>query len=154
MSAHVVASVGWLGVHGGVLALVVTGLAAESPGAAAGAYAGAAQLVRLLVLPLSLTALVTGLVLSLGTPWGLFRHYWVALKLVFTALLVAGSNLSLGPMVLDLAAATADGSVLPSDLDRARPAIALSVALTLLLASTLLSTVKPFGRIRTPARAG
>ncbi|MFC4560342.1 hypothetical protein ACFO4E_00575 [Nocardiopsis mangrovi] len=154
MSAHVVASVGWLGVHGGVLALAATGLAAESSGAAADAYAGAAQLVRLLVLPLSLTALVTGLVLALGTPWGLFRHYWVALKLGFTALLVAGSNLSLGPMVLDLAAATAGGAVLPPGPDRAQPVVALSVALTLLLASTLLSTVKPFGRIRRPATEG
>jgi hypothetical protein len=35
--------------------------------------------------PLAFGSLVTGIVQSLGTPWGLIRHYWVALKLVITA---------------------------------------------------------------------
>ena len=28
-------------------------------------------------MPLSFGSLLTGLVQALGTPWGLFRHYWV-----------------------------------------------------------------------------
>jgi hypothetical protein len=38
------------------------------------------------IVPLALAALLTGLVMSLGTPWGLFRHYWVIITLVLTIL--------------------------------------------------------------------
>src|SRR5207248_11807127 len=38
------------------------------------------------IVPLALAALLTGLVMSLGTPWGLFRHYWVLITLVLTIL--------------------------------------------------------------------
>src|SRR5262249_34863639 len=38
------------------------------------------------IVPLALAALVTGLVISLGTPWGLFRHYWVLVSLALTLL--------------------------------------------------------------------
>ena len=37
------------------------------------------------IVPLALAALLTGLVISLGTPWGLFRHYWVLVSLALTA---------------------------------------------------------------------
>lgn len=38
------------------------------------------------IVPLAFAALLTGLVQSLGTTWGLFRHYWVLAKLALTAL--------------------------------------------------------------------
>ena len=34
------------------------------------------------IVPLACLAFLTGLVLSLGTPWGLFKHYWVVIALV------------------------------------------------------------------------
>ncbi|MDA2803776.1 hypothetical protein [Nocardiopsis suaedae] len=149
VSLHVITSVGWLGVHGSMLALAAA--AAADPEARAGALGAAGLLSGLLVLPLSLTAAGTGLLLALGTPWGLFRHTWVAAKLVLTLLLVAGSNLSIGPMVRELAAdpAAAGGAGMVRALG------ALSVSFTVLLATVLLSTVKPFGRLRLalPGRA-
>ncbi|GAA3753424.1 putative membrane protein [Spinactinospora alkalitolerans] len=153
LSAHVVASVGWLGAQVCLVTLLAAGLADDDPARVGAVYGAAGLLVSTLVAPVSLTALATGLVLSLGTPWGLARHWWVLIKLGLTALLVVGSNFSLGPQVLELAAATADGSVPPPLLERARTVIALSVALTVLLAATLLSTVKPFGRVRRRAGA-
>ena len=36
------------------------------------------------IVPLSLASLLTGLVQSLGTTWGLFRHYWVLVKFLLT----------------------------------------------------------------------
>ncbi|GAB3452090.1 hypothetical protein GCM10027570_29870 [Streptomonospora sediminis] len=153
LSVHVIASVGWVGVHGSVLALLAAGLAADGAARAGVLYGAAAELAGLLVLPLSLLALVSGLAAALGTPWGLFRHYWVAAKLALTAVLVAGSNLRLVPGVADLARATEGGTVLPAYADRLSMVVALSVALAFLLAATLLSTVKPFGRIRSRRRA-
>jgi hypothetical protein len=41
------------------------------------------------IVPLALAALLTGLVMALGTPWGLFRHYWVVITLVLTILSTA-----------------------------------------------------------------
>ncbi len=41
-----------------------------------------AMLADAVLLPLALASLVTGLICSLGTAWGLFRHYWVLLKLL------------------------------------------------------------------------
>jgi hypothetical protein len=38
------------------------------------------------IAPLAVSALLTGLVISLGTPWGLFRHYWVLISLGLTTL--------------------------------------------------------------------
>ena len=36
------------------------------------------------IVPLACGSLLTGLVMSLGTPWGLFRHYWVLITFVLT----------------------------------------------------------------------
>ena len=36
------------------------------------------------VTPLAVASLVTGIIQSLGTPWGLLRHYWVVLSLGIT----------------------------------------------------------------------
>ncbi|MDA0562876.1 hypothetical protein LG943_00770 [Streptomonospora sp. S1-112] len=153
LTVHVLVSVGWVGLHAGVLTLVAAGAAAADPERTTMLYGAAAALVELLVMPVSTLALVSGLVLALATPWGLFRHWWVAAKLGLTALLVAGSNLSLGPGVVELARAAESGAV-PDPVEGVRMATALSVALTVLVTTTLLSTVKPFGRIRRPGRAG
>jgi hypothetical protein len=37
------------------------------------------------IVPLSLASLLTGLIMSLGTKWGLFQHYWVLISLVLTS---------------------------------------------------------------------
>jgi hypothetical protein len=39
---------------------------------------------RYVIVPLALASLLTGLVMSLGTKWGLFRHYWVLISLLLT----------------------------------------------------------------------
>ncbi len=41
------------------------------------------------IVPLAVASLVTGVVISLGTPWGLFRHYWVLISLGLTILATA-----------------------------------------------------------------
>jgi len=43
---------------------------------------------QFIIVPLSLAALLTGLIQSLGTHWGLFRHYWVSVKFVLTILAI------------------------------------------------------------------
>ena len=41
------------------------------------------------LVPLSVASLLSGLVQALGTAWGLFRHYWVLIKLMLTVVATA-----------------------------------------------------------------
>ncbi len=50
------------------------------------AYLGMELIAWYVVVPLALASLLTGLVMSLGTRWGLFRHYWVLISLLLTVL--------------------------------------------------------------------
>jgi hypothetical protein len=43
------------------------------------------------LVPLSLACLLTGLVLSLGTPWGFVRHHWVLITLLINVLAARSS---------------------------------------------------------------
>jgi hypothetical protein len=89
LTAHLVASVGWVGA---VLAYLALGLAARATTDAQTVRAAwiAMELTGWsAIVPLALASLATGLVMSLGTPWGLFRHYWVVLSLVLTLFAVA-----------------------------------------------------------------
>ena len=84
LTAHVIASVGWLGGVAAFLALAVTGLTHRDPLTVRAAYVATDVLTWLVIVPLAATSLITGVVQSLGTAWGLFRHYWVVTKLLLT----------------------------------------------------------------------
>jgi hypothetical protein len=43
---------------------------------------------KYVIVPLAFASLLTGLILSLGTKWGLFQHYWVLISLVLTIIAV------------------------------------------------------------------
>src|SRR6516225_9693510 len=86
LSAHVTASVGWLGAVAGFLALAIGGLTSQQSQTVGAAYLAMELITWSVIIPLSLASLVTGLVSSVGTDWGLFRHYWVLAKLLLTIL--------------------------------------------------------------------
>jgi hypothetical protein len=84
LSVHLTSSLGWIGA---VLAYVALGISAViSPDAQTigGAWIAMELAGWYVIVPLALGALVTGIVISLGTPWGLFRHYWVLISLLLT----------------------------------------------------------------------
>lgn len=82
MWLHVVTSVGWMGLALTLFALLA--LAGTDPGNAAGATAMAHFLDNTLLAPLANTSASTGLVLSLGTAWGLIHQRWVLTKFAIT----------------------------------------------------------------------
>lgn len=141
LSLHVTLSVGWIGLDASLLVLVATALRIGDPAAAT----AAGMLGTILLPPAAFGALVTGLVLSLTTPWGLLHYWWVLAKFVITVALVAGGMGLLLPR-LALLADGAAGSV------RIQVLVATSVALLLLVSATVLSVVKPWGRTRPGAR--
>lgn len=82
--AHIVSSVGSLGAVAGFLALAIAGLFTESDQVMRSVYIVTELVARSVIVPLVFASLVTGLVQSLGTTWGVFRHYWVLAKLLLT----------------------------------------------------------------------
>jgi hypothetical protein len=86
LTAHVTASVGWLGAVAAFLALAIAGLRGDDEQTVRGAYVATEVTTWYVIVPLAFASLLTGLVVSLGTQWGLFRHYWVLVKFALTIL--------------------------------------------------------------------
>jgi hypothetical protein len=146
LTAHVTSSVGWLGAVAGFLALAVAGLASEDARLASATYPAMAVIGWWVILPLSVASLITGLVQSLGTVWGLFRHYWVLAKLILTLLATLVLLLHMRPIGY-MAGVAGAGSLSPGDHRRVRIQLVFDAgaALLVLLAATVLSVYKPRG---------
>src|SRR5437867_1159057 len=83
-TTHVTSSVGWTGAVLVYLALATIGLTSQDAPTVRGVYLVMAPAAWFVLVPLAHTSLLTGVVISLGTPWGLIRHYWVVSKLLIT----------------------------------------------------------------------
>jgi hypothetical protein len=150
---HVLSSVGWLGAVAASLILAVVGLKARDASVVRAAYLLLDPLGWYALLPFSLASLLTGLLQSLGTPWGLIRHYWVLAKLVLN--LLAVTVLLLYTRTLDYLADRARTAADPEALRSPSPIVHASGAIVLLLIALILSIYKPRGVTgygRRPAR--
>ncbi|GLW47513.1 hypothetical protein Stsp02_31750 [Streptomyces sp. NBRC 14336] len=149
LTAHVACSVGWLGSVAAFLVLAVVGLTGKAPQRVRGAYLAMEVTGWYVIVPLAFASLLTGLVQSLGTTWGLFRHYWVLAKLALTVL--ATFLLVLHMQVADhVAEAAALTSLSASDLGGMRVQLVFdaAAAVVVLLTNTALSVYKPRGITR------
>jgi hypothetical protein len=149
LTIHVASSVGLLGAVAAFLVLAIVGLVAGDAVTARSAYPAMKLTTWFVILPLALASLGIGVIESVGTTWGLFRHYWVVAKLVITAAAVAVLLLQLG--VIDYMAATAAaGAPLGDGLIEARMALVAhgGGGLLLLLVPVALSLYKPQGTTR------
>ena len=84
LTAHIIFSVGWIGAVIAYLALDVMIATSQDTQMLRAAYLMMALITRYVIVPLALASLLTGIVISLFTPWGLFRHYWVVISLLLT----------------------------------------------------------------------
>ncbi len=146
---HVACSVALLGAVAGFLILSIAGFADNGGAIARAAYPAMALIVRFAVVPLTLAGIATGLIQSLGTPWGLFRHYWVLAKLAIMILVAIVLLLQLAS-IGDLARSAAEG-ILVEDAavtSRLSPVIHAGGGLLILLIPVALSLYKPRGLTR------
>ncbi len=150
LTVHVTSSVGWLGAVAGVLALAVAGMTSRDAQTVRAAYLVMELTAWFVLVPFALASLLTGLGPSLGTTWGLFRHYWVLFKLLITVL--ATIVLLMYTQTLSYLAGVATQTTLSSaDLGVLRtPSVVLhaGAALLLLLVATVLAVFKPPGITR------
>lgn len=84
LSLHLAVSVGWIGAVVAYLALSVAAANSDEVQVIRAAWIGMDLIGWYVIVPLALAALLTGLVIAVGTRWGLFRHYWVVFSLVLT----------------------------------------------------------------------
>lgn len=144
--AHVGSSVGWLGVVVTSLVLAVVALASNDAQVVRAVYVVLEPLGWYTLIPFSVAALLTGLVQSLGTTWGLLRHYWVLAKLLMN--LFATGILLLYMQTLTFLADTARTTPATGDMDALRnpsPVVHAVGAAALLLVALVLSVYKPRG---------
>ncbi len=143
LTVHLTCSVGWIGAVVAYLALGVAAVTGQEAQTVRAAWIAMEVTGWYVIVPLALAALLTGLVIALGTPWGLFRHYWVLITFVLTILSTVVLLLHM-PSVSSLAdvAREADGAELAGlGGDLLHPGVGLLV----LLLITGLNVYKPRG---------
>lgn len=140
---HVVTSIGWLGAVVVFLALTIVGLTSSDERVVRGVFLAMEPAAWAVLVPLAFGSLLTGLIQSLGTTWGLFRHYWVVAKLVINLACVGYLLLYMGTFrQLAETAATSES------LDAVRnssPRLHALLAAVLLLIAAVLAVYKPKG---------
>jgi hypothetical protein len=154
LTLHVIASVGWIGAVASFLALAVTGLVTPEIERVRASYIAMDLTYRWVVIPLGLASLATGLVSSLITEWGLFRYYWVLVKILMTipAIVLMLVHVQQAGYLAGTVAAAVFSSAETTGLRIQLIAYACA-ALLVLLAATVLSTYKPRGRTQYGATA-
>jgi len=158
LTLHVLCGVGWMGLDIGLALLVLTGLTTDDGAVAATAYAAAGMVIPPVVPVLAVGMLGTGVVLGLGTRWGLLTWTWVLTKLVIGVVLTVLVFVALLPGALEIPVAlsgSADDVRATLGDEASGLAFPPLVSFALLGVSLVLSVWKPGGRTpwaRAPAR--
>jgi hypothetical protein len=149
LTAHVASSVGWMGAVVAFLALSIAGVTSRDADVVRSVYLAMNLVGESVVVPLGIASLLTGLIQSLGTPWGLFRYYWVTVKFALT---IGATSLLLLHQFTAVAgaakrvSATAAGT-LPEVGHLGTQLVGdATLAVVVLLLNTLLSIYKPWGK--------
>jgi hypothetical protein len=146
LTTHVTSSVGWFGAVATFFSLAVAGVTSSNPQTVRAAYVAMELLTWGVIVPFSLASLLTGILQSLGTTWGLFRYHWIVAKLALTAL--ATAILLVHTQPIGRVAALASQRLLSNaDLYQLRTQLVADAgaAMVALLVATTLSVYKPWG---------
>ncbi|CAN7761292.1 hypothetical protein LJR084_007191 [Variovorax sp. LjRoot84] len=149
LTAHVTASVGWLGALAVFFAHTLASMISQDEQMVRAASLAMDLTAWFVILPLSLASLTTGLIQALGTAWGLFRHYWILFKLLLTAVATGVLLLKLQPISY-LADVAAEATFSSADLIGLRTSLVVHTGggLLVLLAAVTLAVYKPRGMTR------
>jgi hypothetical protein len=151
LALHIVAGIGWMGVDIALLVLLISARTTNDAALVLSAFNAIGMIVPIAVPPLSLSILATGIILGLGTRWGLVRYWWVLLKLLLSLVMTVLVFVSLVPAVSSMAVLTA--TTVSADTARASlgvlPTMLLFppiVSFLMLGVAVILSIFKPWQR--------
>ncbi|MDQ6892634.1 MAG: DUF2269 domain-containing protein [Acidobacteriota bacterium] len=147
LTTHITLSVGWIGAVLAYLVLVVAAMATRDAQTLRAGWIAMELIGWYLIVPLAITSLFTGLLMALGTQWGLFRHYWVLISLVLT---IVATVVLLQHMRTVTFFAREAAQAIPADLGRLRSALRgeilhAGVGLVVLFVIEALNVYKPQG---------
>ena len=143
--AHITFSVGWFGAVVPYLALAIAGLTSHDVQVARAACLSMELIGWYVIVPFSFAALLSGLVQSLGTKWGLFRHWWILVKFLLTIFAIV----VLLRHMLDVSRVSRMAKETMLSGGDFRPELIHSAGgLLVLLAAMTLSVFKPWGMTR------
>lgn len=146
---HGISALGWLGLNIGNLTLELTGVFTTDPTTQHAVYRVLGLLADTLLIPISLIAFTTGVLLSVGTHWGLLRHWWIVVKFALTLIAVVLIPLSLLPGIHDLVDLV-DATPADQLVERGGAAVQLitagCVSTTMYVTNAVLSVYTPWGR--------
>jgi hypothetical protein len=148
LTLHVGFSVSWLGVSGAMLVLSLVGLLTADVELRHAAYALMHIFDLALVIPLVLLSISSGLIVALGTPWGLFQYWWVVSKLLISLGIVGFASVQENFWVRGLAEQTAQNRSAELGSVALYLVVCMGVFLAALWVATILSIYKPWGRTR------
>ena len=146
LTTHVTSSVGWFGAVASFLVLAIVGVTSQNAQIVRVAYIAMELLTWGVIVPFSSAALLTGIVQSLGTTWGLFRYYWIVAKLALTILATVILLVHTQP-IGRVAALAAERVLSSADVHQLRIQLIADAgaAMVALLVATTLSVYKPWG---------
>ncbi|MBY0497400.1 MAG: hypothetical protein K2Y23_24625 [Cyanobacteria bacterium] len=152
LTAHVTSPVGWLGSVAAFLAVALVALSSADDFKARSASTTMELIGWFVIVPFSGASLLSGVIQSLGTQWGLLRHYWVIAKLLITV----GASLLLMlhmQVVSSIALAASNDAAASSRLQGPKVQVVADAgaAVIVLLIAAVLSIYKPAGRTDEPA---
>ncbi|GEB55581.1 hypothetical protein [Streptomyces gardneri] len=143
LTLHVTVAVGWVGIEIAQLLLGLVGLFTDDEAVVRATHVVMEILGIELIAGIAWMTLLTGLLLSAATQWGLLKHYWIVVKLVLTVVLMLDGHFFLQHWLREQAETGGASESLGL-----RLVVSMSVALVLLVAATALSVYKPWGKTR------
>jgi hypothetical protein len=147
LTIHVTTSVGMVGAVACFVTLAIIGATTTIPVLIASTYLAMHVLTWWVIVPLGVATLLFGILQSLGTPWGLFRYYWIVFKLALTVLALLVLLLQT-PTIGALSEAAMAGNLPTLNGGRAGVILHSAGGLLVLLLATVLSVYKPRGVTR------
>lgn len=146
LTLHIAVTVGWFGPIAAFLALAIFGYTSLNDQIVRSSYIGMGILTEYVIIPFSFASISSGIISSVGTNWGLFRHYWVVIKLVLT-LAATGILLLHSKPIAYLASIAMENALKENDHTQLRLQLVVNAgaALVVLLITLILGVYKPKG---------
>jgi hypothetical protein len=151
-ATHVAVSAGWLGLVVAMLTLGISAATASHPTFVLACYAMMERIGGAVIPFFAVATLLTGIVLSVTTPWQLLQYWWIVVKLVLAVAVIVTSVALIGDWVQRAVAQAAASSRAADGVTAGLPAWLVvagsAVHLLFLWAATTISVDKPWGKIK------
>ncbi|MFJ3819199.1 DUF2269 domain-containing protein [Streptomyces sp. NPDC090056] len=148
LAVHVVTSVGWVGLSLSMVVLAVMGYTTDDPAVAKGVYKAMYVFDDTSVTVFSVSAALSGILLSWGTVWGFMQHFWIIVKWVITLFMTVFAWFVIHPIVIEATKNTADAGRGTPEPGWPAEFLLWSVPMlfVLLTVAAVVSVYKPWGR--------